>query len=990
MFFTEYHKMLDVLHFGTKEPRAYYVPFCNKENALTKKREDSCRFTLLSGEWKFKFFNNVADVTADFVTKDFNTDSCDDITVPRCWQTYPDRGYDEIQYANLEYPFSVDPPYTPDENPCGIYFKDIVLDEIADKVYINFEGVSSCFYLYVNGEFCGYSQVSHCTSELDITDKLVKGNNRITVMVVKWCDGSYLEDQDYFRLSGIFRDVYLLARPENHIEDIKVDTCFNDDFSKCGVTVDLEGKGKYQFLDSDNNVVCEGEFDGKFDFSVDSPVLWNAEQPYLYTLLLECEGEFIAIKTGLKKIEIKDRKLLINGKREILRGVNRHDVHPVTGWAVSEDDMLEDLYIMKRANINCIRTSHYPNDPRFCQLCNELGFYVVDEADLETHGMGYNTKEDWDWTRWSFLSNSPDWKEAYVDRAKRLFERDKNNVCVIMWSLGNESGAGVNHRAMREYIKSRRSDALVHYENSHLEFKAVPEGESFADISDVESRMYAGDDYIENYLKEDKYDKPFYMCEYVCASSTGEVYKFFDLVDKYENFSGGCVWEFAEHALKIPNDKGEMQYFIRRECEYILTTEMGGAHGVVNTDRSPRPGYFDLKKVYEPFCGEYADGTVTIFNKRRFADLSDLYVEYTVNANGKEILKGETAALDIAPMGKAEFKLFDANKITEKDNCFLTLSFKLSEDKPWAEKGYEQGFLQFELGENCKSKGIEAEKNAVNADDGERYITITAGTTEVKFDKVFGQICSFKKNGKELIKENICFDIFRPENYNGGFEQWMLHRFDKIKQKTYSCNLTSATNEKAEVEVELALGSHSRPPILKMTALWSVLADGSINVKCDVKLRDIAPSLPHFGVKLVLDKSFEEVEYFGLGDRESYPDKVKAWKTGLYKSTVTDMYESFFVAQESSSRNNTRWAVVSDGETQLHINSVSHDDFSFKAIHYSTEDIREARYFYNLPEVENTYLTIDYKTNPISTEREELVFDEKEFSFEFKILPVNK
>ncbi len=986
MFFVNYHEKLDVLHFGTKEPRAYYIPFCSKDNALSKKREDSCRFTLLSGEWKFKFFSNIADVTEDLIKKDYVTDGCDDITVPRCWQTYPERGYDKITYANLEYPFSVEPPYIPDENPCGVYFKDFDMDEIADKVYINFEGVSSCFYLYVNGKFAAYSQVSHCTSEIDITDKLVKGNNRITVMVAKWCHGSYIEDQDYFRLSGIFRDVYLLARPENHIEDVKIDTCLNDDYSACTLKVELASKGKYLFLDQNNSVVCDGEFDGSFDFNVSSPVLWNAEKPYLYTLLIESEGEFIAFKTGIKEVKIENKKLLINGKREILRGVNRHDVHPVTGYAVSEEDMLEDLYIMKRANINCIRTSHYPNDPRFCEYCSELGFYVVDEADLETHGMGYNTKNDWDWTRWSFLSNSPDWKAAYIDRAKRLFERDKNSASVIMWSLGNESGAGVNHRAMREYIKSRRSDALIHYENSHLEFKAVPDGEDFSDISDVESRMYAEADYIENYLKNEKYSKPFYMCEYVCASSTGEVYKYFDLVDKYENFSGGCVWEFAEHALKIPNSEGKEDYFIRRDCEYINSTEMGGAHGVVNCDRSLRPGYFDLKKVYEPFCGEYSDGTVTVFNKRRFASLSDLYVSWDVSQNGKVIMTGETDALDIEPMGNKALKLFDKTEFENKENLFLTLSFRLAEDKPWAEKGYETGFLQFELGESSGDSGAELRESAVCATEDDRYINISAGETSVKFDKVYGSICSFKKNEKELIKERVSFDIFRPETYNSGpYSDWMLERFDVIKQKTYSCKLIKADEKEAQVQVEFSLGSHSRPPVIKATALWSVLADGSLNVKCDAKVRENAPTLPRFGLKLTMPKEFEEVKYFGLGEKESYPDKDRAFKKGVYETTVTDMYESFFVAQESSNRFGTRWATLSDGDTTLHISSTSHEDFSFKAIHYSTEDIRNARYFYRLPDVESTYLNIDYKVSPFVEERAELRFNEKEFSFEFKI-----
>ncbi len=987
MFFTQYHKMLDVLHYGTKEPRAYYIPFESRENALNGTREDSKRFTLLSGEWKFKFFSNIADVTADLVEKDYITDNCDDITVPRCWQTYADRGYDEIAYANLEYPFTVDPPHLPDENPCGVYFTDVEISNLSEKTYINFEGVSSCFYLYINGTFCGYSQVSHCTSEFDITDKLVAGKNRITVIVAKWCDGSYIEDQDYFRLSGIFRDVYLLARPENHIEDVKIDTDINDDFSLCKLSADFTGyaKGNYLFTDAEGNTVSSGDFDGKISFEVANPILWNAEKPYLYTLLIEANGEFIRFKVGIKKVEIKDKKFLINGKREILRGVNRHDAHPETGYAVSVEDMLQDLYIMKRANINCIRTSHYPNDPRFCEMCSELGFYVVDETDLETHGMGYNTKEDWDWTRWSFLSNSPDWKAAYVDRVQRLFERDKNSACVIMWSLGNESGAGVNHRAMREYIKSRRSDAIVHYENSHKEFKAVPEGEDFSDISDVESRMYAEADYIENYLQDENNHKPFYMCEYVSAMTTGEVYKYFDLVDKFENFSGGCVWEFCDHSLKIDG-----KYYTRRDYEFINSTEPGGPGGVVYADRTPHPGYYDLKKCYEPFCGEYADGAVTIFNKRRFADLSDLYIDWNVSANGKVILSGKTDALDIAPCDKAQIKFFDEKDITDRNNCIFTLSFRLADDKVWAQKGYEVGFLQYELGESYASSDYEKEENKVNAVEDERYINIAVGQTKVVFDKVYGSVCSLERNGKEYIKERISFDIFRPQNYESGpYSQWMLERFDKIKQKTYACTLIENNESKAVVEVELSLGSHSRPPVIKTTAKWEVLADGSINVKCDVKVRENAPCLPRFGLKLVMPKDFEKVTYFGLGEGESYPDRVKAWKTGLYNSTVTDLYENYTITQECGNRADTRWAVISDNNgNALEISSKSHDKFSFKAIHYSTDDINTYKHAHELPEIESTYLNIDYKVNSISG-RKGLDFDEKEFSCEFKIVPMN-
>ncbi len=985
MFFNQYHKMLDVLHFGTKEPRAYYVPFSDKSTALTFKRENSEKFTLLNGEWKFKFYKNIADVEEFVISKDFDKESCDDIKVPCCWQMYTNRGYDEITYANLEYPFSVDPPHLPDENPCGVYFKDFEVSELNGKNYICFEGVSSCLYLFVNGEFAGYSQVSHSTSEFDISDKLVVGKNSIAVIVAKWCDGSYLEDQDFFRLSGIFRDVYLLNRPNEHIEDIKIDTEINSDLTLCEVNISFTGysKGNYLFTDDEGNTVSSGDFDSEIKFSVGSPILWNAEQPYLYTLLIECNGEYIAQKVGLKKVEIVGNRFLINGKREILRGVNRHDANPETGYATSVEDMRNDLYIMKRANINCIRTSHYPNDPRFVEMCSELGFYVVDEADLETHGMGYNTREDWDWTRWSYLSNSPEWKEAYIDRAKLLFERDKNSPCVIMWSLGNESGAGVNHRAMREYIKSRRNSDIVHYENSHKEFKAVPDGEDFSDISDVESRMYAGDDYIHDYLKDDSNKKPFYMCEYVSSMTTGDVYKFFDLVDEYENFSGGCVWEFCDHAVKVDGN-----YFTRRDYEYINSTEPGGAGGVVFADREPHPGYYDLKKCYEPFSGEYNNGKVTVLNKRRFSDLGDMYIAWNVSANGKMLLQGETGSLTIEPMSKGDFDLFNPEDITDKKNCILTLYFNQSYDKPWAKKGYEIGFLQFELGESYNSSGISIDKSKINTKENERYIDVSAGETSVKFDKVYGAVCSLKKGNTEYIKSNISFDIFRPCTYCiGSYKQWMLHRFDAVKQSTYSCNLVQSDDEKAVVEVKLSLGSHSRPPVITMSAVWQINCDGSLQVKCDVKIRENAPVLPHFGLKLELPKEFENVKYFGLKG-ESYPDKIKAWETGLFSTTVSEMLPPYYVTQECGNRENTRWAIISNNNgNALEFSSVSHPTFSFKSLHYSTDILEKYKHPFELPEIDSTYLNIDYKVNPIS-ESEKLNFSEKEFQCEFKIKPM--
>ncbi|HBL40526.1 MAG TPA: hypothetical protein DDY98_02730, partial [Ruminococcaceae bacterium] len=463
--FQAYHKDLTTLHVGCEEPRSYFIPFLNEMNAMQGNRANSSRFISLCGEWDFRFYESFEDVEEDFLSRPFE----EKISVPLCWQVLTERGYDAPLYSNLWYPFMLDPPHIPDENPCGHYHREFVIPEdFAERVTVNFEGVSSCFYLFVNKRFVGYSQVSHCTSEFDLTPFLNEEGqpNCMDVLVVKWCDGSYLEDQDCFRLSGIFREVYLLGRDEDGLKDFFVRSFVAEDFSRADITVETVGSKACRFTLYDPNgkklLVTENK-----TFSVDSPILWNAEQPRLYTLMISCGREFIAQKIGLKRLEIIGDKVYLNGKTVKLWGINRHDSNPNGGFTATVDEMLEDLYLLKRANCNCIRTSHYPNDPRFLELCDELGFMVVDEADIETHGMGFEYGDTWDWMRWSMLSTVDEWEEAYVDRAKRLFERDKNHACVVMWSLGNESGCGKNHRAMNHYIKSRDAKAIVHYENSH-------------------------------------------------------------------------------------------------------------------------------------------------------------------------------------------------------------------------------------------------------------------------------------------------------------------------------------------------------------------------------------------------------------------------------------------------------------------------------------------------------------------------------------------
>lgn len=996
----DYHKRLCDLHIGCEEPRAYFIPYENKEKALNGNRNESSYFKNLCGDWKFIFWNSFEDIDCEFFGTDFDIAGYNDKKVPSCFQLYENGKYDKPLYSNLMYPFSTDPPHVPDENPCVAYIRDF---DVTEKMMnrdniITFEGVASCFYLWVNGEFVGYSQVSHCTSEFNITNKLHSGSNRIAVLVVKWCDGSYLEDQDCFRLSGIFREVYILSRNKKHIEDIEVKQSFSDNYTNASVDVKLLSESlsevDYTLYSPDCEIVAQGNQGKSFSINISSPIMWNDEEPQLYTLLITAEDENIALKIALCHKEIKDKKLLINGKAVKLRGINRHDSSPDTGYTVSVEEMKRDLMMFKAANVNTIRTSHYPNDPRFIELCDQYGFYIVDEADIETHGMGYNTKDDWDWTRWSMLSTVPEWKNAYVDRAKRLYERDKNHGSVIMWSLGNESGCGVNHRAMREFIKSRDNNAIVHYENSHLEFKAVPQGECFADISDVESRMYAGYGYIEQYLNNDEYSKPFYMCEYVCSMSTGDVYPFWELVDKYDNFCGGCIWEFTDHAVNFPDENGNPRYYYGGDFGDFPNDGTCCVDGMVFPDRKPRPGYYDMKKVYEQFRGSFDNGVIKIKSVRYFTSLNDFYAEWTLTSGKNVLANGTIDTLDILPQSENSYKLFDMSDYNFTGDCFLTVSVKQKNDTLWADKGYETGFMQFEIAAE-KETEIK-EKCAVEYEDGDRFVTIKCGANEYKFDKPYGRISGISRNGEQLLKAPVKFRIWHAPTYNrGSVDSWMLNHFHHISQKTYSTQV-SFVDEKVVIDTEIALGGPANPPVVKMNVKYTFNNDGTFDVDANGTVRENVPVLPRLGLEFAMKDDCEIIRYFGLGEIESYPDRYKACRYGEYELSVTDNFVHYVCPQENSSHYRTRRADVgAENGVGLRVVGKGINDFSFNASHYSVEQITEKAHDFELEKEPYTYFNVDWRFTGISENKEfdtpenKRLLDDKEISFGFKFEPID-
>lgn len=953
MKITPYHKSLKNLHVGCEKPSAYFIPYQSEEAALSGIRDKSEFFINLCGEWNFNFYNSFEDIEPNFLeTKFKNT-----ITVPKCWQTELDKGYDVPLYSNLFYPFPLDPPHVPDENPTGHYNRKFKISKKdGKKYYINFEGVSSCFYLYVNGEFASYSQVSHCTTQVDITDKLSNGENTLDVIVVKWCSGSYLEDQDMFRLSGIFREVYILERAENSIKDFYIKTKLNEnlDFGK----VYADKVESFKLLSPDGGIAAQGK--GEINISLEKPALWTSEKPLLYTLIVENEGEFIPFKIGFRQVEIKGNVAYVNNQPIKLYGINRHDSNPKTGYYCDMEHMLKDIQIIKQGNCNTVRTSHYPNDPRFLELCDEYGLMVVDEADIETHGMGFEYRDTWDWMHWSKLSTDDEWEESYLDRAERLFERDKNHACVIMWSLGNESGCGKNHRAMGKFIKSRDPKAIVHYENAHLEFKGVPTGENFSDISDVESRMYASLEYTAEYAQNKNTKKPFYFCEFCCSMSTGDIHAHCDMFRKYPSVWGGCFWELTDHGIAVNGEKG---YRYGGDFGDYPNNGVCCVDGVVLPDRTLRPGFADMKKGYEPFEGKYSNGSVIIFNRRYFETLFDLYIDWKLEVKGETVLSGRIDNTDIAPQSEKTYSLFE--NVPESDCTFLTLSFKEKNDRKWAKADYEVGFVQFDLSEKEEKPKIKS--TAPSFTENDRYVFVHSQNIVYKFDKPYGRISSIVCDGKEMLAEPVKIEIWKAHGYNqsGTADDRRSAAMQAAIQKTYETKIEKCA-DCIKIVCEVSLGGPAVVPVLKGNLEYKFYGDGSAVMGFGGEMRSLLAEmnmhLPRFGFEFKLKGEYEKMEYFGKGPYETYADRHLGCRYGKFSTTIDENFVNYVRPIENGAHFGSRYGKVENesGEGMIFA-PAAENSFFFNASRFTPEMLEKTAHNDELVPLEDTVVYTDYR-----------------------------
>lgn len=1030
MKLTNYYEDFNVLHVGTMENRSYYMPIDPKELAKDFDSQSSSRQFLLNGEWSFAHYNNPWEVEDDFFEIDHDTTHFNKIPVPSCWQT---QGYDHHQYTNVKYPFPYDAPYVPSQNPCGAYVRTFELskEQVGKKSFLNFEGVDSCFYVWVNGEFIGYSQVSHSTSEFDVSNALKEGENTIAILVLKWCDGSYLEDQDKFRMSGIFRDVYLLFRPQNHIRDYFVKTAIEDDCQKAEVTVSLElliPEEKLTvhgtLLDQEQRIIGEMTSIGEeLHFTVEHPVLWNAEQPVLYYLRLETEEECILQSVGIRKIEIIESVIYINKVAVKFKGVNRHDSDPVTGYTITKEQAIRDLALMKQHNINAIRTSHYPNAPWFVELCNQYGFYVIAESDVECHGTVTFYKGSYDGT-YGDMAQDERFKKPILDRVQRNVLRDKNNPCVIFWSLGNEAGYGEGFEEAGRWVKSYDDTRLLHYEGfCHQTGGHINDGS----MLDVYSKMYDSTELIEEFLAKPENDQPYVLCEFIHAmgNGPGDIEDYFELIYKEDQFCGGFVWEWCDHAIDMGRTiDGRKKYYYGGDFGEFPQDGNFCMDGLVYPDRTVHTGLLEYKNVIRPIRAAVVDASKGLYqftNKLDFTEAKDLVsMDYEVSQNGTVVETGTMGVLNVAPHGTTQLTV--PYSVPTDGSCFVRFLYKQVGDAPFMKEGYLLGQEQFVLREdkvdwleirrasneevvgkdvekdiekNIEKDNTEKKENTVHVIDNDPFISITGVHFQYNYNKLTGTFDTLIRDNQALLAKPMEYNIWRAltDNDRRTTHDWLEAGYDRAGVKVYNTEYSiNETDKSVVIKSKLAILPIFIQHIMDIEAVWTIQVDGILHVELNCKKNPIFPTLPRFGLRLFLPKSYDDVSYYGFGPYESYCDKNKASYVGLFHSKVSKMHEDYIKPQENGSHYGCEFVEIKESSNNnSNIIITSPKPYSFNVSEYTQEELGSKKHNFELNKSDHTVLCVDYKQNGMGSAacgpelKDKYRFDEEGFTFELTI-----
>ncbi len=1016
MIVPRHYEDLKIMHENTMPSRAYYMPASHDMGPLVEDRFSSDRVICLNGTWEFQYFNSIYDLQEKFYEQGYDCSRFTQVEVPGVWQNY---GYDSHQYTNVRYPIPLDPPYVPQENPCGAYVRKFYYEipEEAPRAYLNFEGVDSCFYVWVNGKYVGYSQVSHATSEFDVTEVLKNGENTLAVLVLKWCDGTYLEDQDKFRMSGIFRDVYFVNRPENVVYDYFTTTEIQEEQAVITVQASYQGKAvptKLTLYDAEHKEIASQVFQEnigtvythKAVILVKEPNLWNPEQPYLYTLVLETEGEVITDRIGLREICVKDAVLYVNGTAIKFKGVNRHDSDPVTGFVIGLEQMKKDLQMMKESNFNAVRSSHYPNVPYFYQLCDEYGFFVIAEADNESHGTQSQYLKDSNWEnvsrKWNErISDNPEFIPATLDRTKLCVHREKNRPCIIIWSMGNECGYGCTFEEALKWTKGFDSTRLTCYESSF--YRSDRRKYDYSNI-DIFSRMYPSLEEIQEYMDK-KPDKPLLLIEYCHAmgNGPGDLEDYFQIIYEYDVLCGGFVWEWCDHAIyQGQAANGKEKYLYGGDFGEEVHDGNFCMDGLVYPDRTPHTGLLEYQNVYRParvvsFCQK--TGELCLENYMNYVDLKDyIYLVYEVNCDGKLLEKKQFILQESVLPHKKGTILLDIT-VPDSGKCYLKVSYHLKHGTSVMAQGSRMGFdeilLKNQDGRNQQATALletqEQKEAEVQVSETDRFLSIRSDTFFYVYNKLSGLFEQLSVDGEELLETPMELNIWRAPTDNDRKikQEWIDAGYDRSKARAYDTHW-EMNGEGIRIYSTVSVAAVAIQKVLDIEAVWKIYRTGEISVKMHVKKDREFPQLPRFGIRLFLRGEYENLKFYGLGPHESYRDKCRSCSHGLYDTTVEEQHEDYICPQENGSHTDCDYLML-EKENQT-VTAVSSRPFSFNVSYYSQEELTRKAHNFELEKSGSTIVCLDYAQNGIGSNscgpelRKEYQFTEETFTFDMKFL----
>ncbi len=1012
-----------VVGINKEPPHVTLIPYHTKEAALSDIPSNSAFYKSLNGIWKFKWVAKHTQAPGSFHGVEFDAGGWDDIDVPSNWQL---KGYGTPIYTNVKFPYPAEPPYIKRDNPVGSYRKEFEIPKNWKKkqIFLHFDGVQSAFYVWVNGKKVGYSQGSMTPAEFNITEYVDHGRNVIAVKVFRWSDGSYLEDQDFWRLSGIYRDVYLLARDDVNIRDFFVKTDLDTDYKDATLTVEYKVKNytdkrqrqvhiDMELYDRAGNLVLSDKLSSPKRIEpgqeimlqaireIENPDKWSAEHPNLYRLdikLLDKRdriNEVISTKIGFRKVEIKSGQLLVNGVAIDFRGTNRHEIDPDNGRVVSKELMIEDIRLMKQHNINAVRTSHYPNSPLWYKLCDQYGIYLWDEANIECHQLRNS----------GIIADNADWKKAHIERGMRMVHRDKNHPSVIVWSMGNESGYGQNFVALEDEIRKADPTRLVHYEDSKLSRKYTKTNTP-ASACDIISNMYSSPEQLIKF-HEAYFDRPVILCEYSHAmGNNGGISDYWEVIHKYPRLQGGFIWDWVDQGLRKKNEQGEEFFAYGGDFGDEPNSGNFCLNGLVYPDRRVSPALIEAKKVYQPVlfkAREIQNGLINVLNNHHFTNLRYFDITWKITSSGEVLYQGVLTGLDIEPRTENLIKIpFTTPKPEPGKEYFIEIIVALPENTQWAEKGHIIAWEQFKIPVEVpeKKEFKPEETGTLNISEKLFDVIIKGNDFQVKFDRKIGRLISVNYDGLEYFISAPELNFWRPPTDNdekdiNGLRKWKKQELDKLQHGLYSFDYKKINDNAVQVNVRENIVVDRTE--LKTDALYSytILGNGEIALYVHINPVPELELFPKVGLQMKFLDNFNRFKWYGRGPHETYPDRKASGKIDVYEMKVEDLFEPYIVPQENGNRTDVRWAVISaDDGRGLYIDG--NELLHMSASYYEDKNIEEAQHLYELEKSNYTILDVDYKMAGLGTAacgpgcRPQYIVPAKEMDFTVRFIPFTK